>query len=185
MSASLPRRTGPGQVPQIRSFDPNAEEAMFFPMLRFRPSRPVNAARQGPRRPSLSDNTRHRENSGRADPCGCCGSGCRRLNGAVRKGYFEVVGGDPRSCTGSMRGPATNVCEVDEDDRPDARAMFALPMGDLPIRGRIILNGLQASAERWKRRALERIRQRAGTFLSGPAFIRRRAAFPWINRPYE
>jgi hypothetical protein len=26
-------RTGPGQVSQIRSFDPNAEETVFFPRL--------------------------------------------------------------------------------------------------------------------------------------------------------
>ena len=26
-------RTGPGQVSQIRSFDPNAEETVFFPTL--------------------------------------------------------------------------------------------------------------------------------------------------------
>jgi len=26
-------RTGPGQVSQIRSFDPNAEETLFFPRL--------------------------------------------------------------------------------------------------------------------------------------------------------
>jgi len=26
-------RTGPGQVRQIRSFDPNAEETVFFPRL--------------------------------------------------------------------------------------------------------------------------------------------------------
>ncbi|MGY4622604.1 hypothetical protein [Bradyrhizobium sp. USDA 4486] len=26
-------RTGPGQVSQMRSFDPNAEEAVFFPRL--------------------------------------------------------------------------------------------------------------------------------------------------------
>ena len=30
-SAAL--RTGPGQVSQIRSFDPNAEETVFFPRL--------------------------------------------------------------------------------------------------------------------------------------------------------
>lgn len=44
-------RTGPGQVSQIRSFDPNAEETVFFPrlvgrvvgraMLRFTRSRPT------------------------------------------------------------------------------------------------------------------------------------------------
>lgn len=28
-----PRRSGPGQASQIRSFDPNAEETVFFPRL--------------------------------------------------------------------------------------------------------------------------------------------------------
>ena len=98
-------RTGPGQVPQIRSFDPNAEETMFFPMLRFRPSRPGERSRRGPQGPSLSD-TASRELR-KADPCGCCGSGCRRLNGrsSRKRAISRSSAATPQNCTGSMREP--------------------------------------------------------------------------------
>ena len=62
----------------------------------------------------------------------------RRLSSAQRaqfaeKGYFEVVGGDTAKLYWIYAGAATNVCEVDENDRSTLGLCF-LPMGDLPIR---------------------------------------------------
>ena len=47
-------------------------------------------------------------------------------------GYFEVVGGDTGKRYRIYTGAATNVCEVDENDRPKVGLCF-LPQGDVPI----------------------------------------------------
>jgi hypothetical protein len=62
----------------------------------------------------------------------------QRLSSAQRaqfaeKGYFEVVGGDTAKLYWIYAGAATNVCEVDKNDRPTLGLCF-LPMGDLPMR---------------------------------------------------
>ena len=62
----------------------------------------------------------------------------QRLSSAQRaqfaeKGYFEVVGGDTGKLYRIYAGAATNVCEVDKNDRPTLGLCF-LPMGDLPMR---------------------------------------------------
>ena len=48
------------------------------------------------------------------------------------KGYFEVVGGDTGKHYRIYAGAMTNVCEIDEKDRPTTGLCF-LPMGELPI----------------------------------------------------
>ena len=107
MSASLPRR-GPVQVKSRRSgrsIRTRKKPCSFFPMLRFRPSRPGERSRRGPQGPSLSD-TASRELR-KADPCGCCGSGCRRLNGrsSRKRAISRSSAATPQNCTGSMREP--------------------------------------------------------------------------------
>jgi hypothetical protein len=50
----------------------------------------------------------------------------------AEKGYFEVVGSESGKRYRIYPGSATNVCEIDERDRPKTGLCF-LPLGDLPI----------------------------------------------------
>ncbi|WP_312015329.1 hypothetical protein [Bradyrhizobium liaoningense] len=68
------------------------------------------------------------------------------------KGYFEVVGGDTGKQYRIYPGAMTNVCEIDEKNRPTIGLCF-LPMGELPI-GAIMLSQ-KIALESCESRALE------------------------------
>ncbi|WP_271581580.1 hypothetical protein [Bradyrhizobium sp. CCBAU 45389] len=68
------------------------------------------------------------------------------------KGYFEVVGGDTGKQYRIYPGAMTNVCEIDEKDRPTIGLCF-LPKGELPI-GDVMLSQ-KIALESCESRALE------------------------------
>ena len=84
----------------------------------------------------------------------------------AEEGYFEVIGGDSGKRYRIYAGAATNVCEVDENDRPTLGLCF-LPMGKLPI-GDVLLSQ-KIALESSERCALEVARRFVadGTFGRG------------------
>jgi hypothetical protein len=68
----------------------------------------------------------------------------------MKKGYFEVVGGDTGKQYRIYPGTMANVCEIDEEGRPRLglcfRTMGELPIGDVMLAQKIALENCESSA---------------------------------------
>jgi hypothetical protein len=67
----------------------------------------------------------------------------------VKKGYFEVVGGDTGKQYRIYPGATSNVCEIDKNGRPKLGLCFRtfgeLPIGDVMLAQKIALESCESS----------------------------------------
>jgi hypothetical protein len=68
----------------------------------------------------------------------------------AERGYFEVAGGDTGKQYRIYPGAMSNVCEIDENDRPKVglcfRTLGELPIGDVMLAQKIALESCESRA---------------------------------------
>lgn len=129
-------------------------------MLGFRPSRPGERSRRRALRSLFIGHGAERTPEGRSLRLLREWLSPAQWAQFAAKGYFEVVGGDTGKHYRIYAGASTNVCEIDEKDRPTLGLCF-LPLGELPV-GDVML-AQKIALESCESRAIEVSRRFAPT----------------------